>query len=167
METNSEKIYKNQSGTGGFTFLSEQSTLPNPEDVWLHITKPYIYRVFFNNLLQIRECRFGNAPLNSSFCRALVKLMDLFKKYYPSAHDYKRKWSSSGYPSEAVEEELNQCQKYVNIEENNQVEFKDMSVNYKKKRFYYFRDGYTTKLSVWEFRNLQKSWLSVYFSLFF
>jgi len=146
--------------------LSEQSTLSNPEDVWLHITKPYIYRVFFNNLLQIKECHYGNVPLNSSFSRTLIKLMDLFYKYYPSAHDYKRPWNSSDYPRGAVEEELILCQKSAYLVESNQLEFKYMSDNYKKKRFYYLRDGFTAKRSVWEFRNLQKSRLPFYFSMF-
>jgi len=65
-----------------------------------------------------------------------------------------------------VEEELVQCQKSVYLEQSDQLEFKYMTENYKKKMFYYLEEEYSFKTYVWGFYNLQKSRLPFYFSLF-
>jgi len=65
-----------------------------------------------------------------------------------------------------VEEELIKCQKSVYLEKSNQLEFKYISENYKKKRFYYLQDQLMLKKSVWGFYNLQKSRIPFYFNMF-
>jgi len=155
-----EKIHRKQRVTVGFTFLSEPIILSYSRDVWTHITKPSIYSMFYINWLEIRRCH-----RHSLFCLTFSKLLDPSHKYYPSAHKYNRPWNSSDYARGAVEEELIQCQKSVYLEQSNQLEFKYISENYKKKRFYYLKESFETKWSVWEFRHLQNSRLPFYFSL--
>jgi len=87
-------------------------------------------------------------------------------KYYPSPHLYRRQWISSEYARGAVEEELVQSKKSVYLEKSNQLEFKYMSESYPKNKFYYLKDGYRSKVSVWGFHNHHKSRVPFIFSLF-
>jgi len=87
-------------------------------------------------------------------------------RYYPAEHTYKRPWNSSEYPTGAVEEELVSCQKSVYMEQSDQLEFKYISENYKKKRFYYLQGKFPSIQRRWGFYNLQKSKIPFYFSMF-
>jgi len=158
-------ILRRQSSYSGFTFLSDAIKQPYPEDVWTHISNPFLYTIPYENLMQIMNCDFGSIAPDSSFCQTLAKLMHRSNKYYPSGHTYKRPWKPSDYPRGAVEEKLTQCQKSVFLEPSNQLEFKYMSENYRKNSFYYLQDGFESKQFVWPFFNLQKSRLPFYFSL--
>jgi len=92
--------------------------------------------------------------------------MDRSKKYYPAAHSFQRPWNASEYARGAVKDELAQCKKSVYLEKSNQLEFKYMSDNYPKHKFYDLEQGYASKVSVWEFHRLEKSRVPQVFSLF-
>jgi len=160
-----DRILQSQGLSNGFTFLSDSVKTNYPKNVWQHIRNPFIYNEAYSNLLQIRYCNWGLIVSSSSFCRTLNKLMSPSNKYYPSGHSYERPWDHSDYPRGASEEELIQCQRSVYLERSNQLEFKYMSENYRKKRFYYLQDSFASKLFVWSFLNLQKSRIPFYFSM--
>jgi len=160
-----ERIHNQQKLAVGFTFLSEPARLNSLEEVWVHITHPFIYSMTCNNLIQMFDC-YAEEIQNHSVCRYVVNIMSPSNKHYPSGHLYKRPWKSINYLRGAVEEELTQCHKSVYLEQSNQLEFKYMSENYKKKRFYYLQDGYKSRLSVWSFNNLQKSRIHLLFWMF-
>jgi len=161
-----KRLHLKQRLADGYTILSEPMRLPYPEDVWLNLGNPYVYSVAYNMILLLRHCFWYLKSFRYPICRQLINMMNPSNKYYPSAHTYKRQWNSSDYPRGAVEEELIKCQKSVYLEQSNQLEFKYMSESYKKKRFYYLQDQFTSKKSVWGFYNLQKSRIPFYFSMF-
>jgi len=166
-----KQLQLKQSLTNGFTFLSEPMRLPYPEEFWLNIGNPYVYRVPHDILMQINSCNqdwvFRERGWKSYLlCGKLYKLMAASNKYYPPSHTYKRPWNSNEYARGAVEEELVKCQKSVYLEQSNQLEFEYISENYKKKRFYYLQDQILSRKSVWGFYNLQKSRIPFYFSMF-
>jgi len=165
MKKNLNKIYETQKLEYGFTFLSEPIRLSYPDDVWSRISNPYIYSVAVNNLLQIVECIYARWE-NSTYSSVLRNLMRRSNKYYPAAHSFKRPWNASEYARGAVEEELAQCKKSVYLEKSNQLEFKCMSDHYQKHKFYYLKEGYASKVSVWGFHHLEKSRVPYVFNLF-
>jgi len=161
-----DELHRNQTSTSGYTILSESFRLPYQEDVWLNLKNPFMYTVFFDNLLKLDSCDRKFFGRDSTFCRTLTNLMRHSNKYYPAEHTYKRPWKSSYYPTGAVEEELIKCEKSVYVEESDQLEFKYMSENCRNKRFYYLRDKFSITQKKWGFLNLQKSKLPFYFSMF-
>jgi len=161
-----ESIRHNQTSTFGYTILSEPKRLSYPKDAWLYIRNPYIYRFFFNILLQIRPCFSKNVRRRSLMYRTFSSLIKPTNKFYLDANNFKRPWNYRNYPTGAVEEELVKCQKSVYAEESDQLEFKYMSGNYRMKRFYYLQDSFSFVPKQWGFYNLQKSKLPFYFSMF-
>jgi len=135
------------------------------DDIWSRISNPYIYSVAVDNLLQILGCADVSWE-NLTYCSILKNLMGHSNKYYPAAHSFQRPWNASEYARGAVEEELAQCKKSVYLEKRNQLEFKYMSDNFPKHKFYYLKKGYASKVSVWGFHHLEKSRVLYVFSLF-
>jgi len=160
-----EKIHLTQPRTTGYRIMSEPLKLQYPENVWLHIRNPFMYSAFYDNLVQIELCNAKFYPPNSLLCRTFINLMNTSNKYYPAAQTYKRFWTSSDYPRGAIEEELIKCQRSVYMERSNQLEFKYMSENYKRKRFYYLQDRFASTQISWGFYNLRKSKLPFYFDM--
>jgi len=161
-----KKLYLTQKSTSGYTVLSEPLKLLYPDDVLLHLKNPFMYSAFKDYFLHVFHCHYNFNPPDSSFCRSFNYLMSPSNKYYPAEHTYKRQWNSSDYPRGAVEEELINCKKLVYMERSDQLEFKYMSENYKKKRFYYLPEKLPTVVNRWGFYNLQKSKIPFYFSMF-
>jgi len=161
-----EKLHLTQNWTSGYTILSEPFKVLYPEDVLLHLKNPFIYSAFKDYFLHIFHCHYNFHPPDSSFCRSFNYLMSPSNRYYPAGHTYKRPWNSSDYPTGAVEEELINCKKLVYMERSDQLEFKYMSENYRKKRFYYLEDKLPTVVNNWGFYYMQKSKVPFYFSMF-
>jgi len=162
-----EELHSLQTPNIGYTILSEPVRLPYPQDVWLHFRNPFLYTGYYKNLVQYKICGIGYFfAKQTSLCETITTLMRLSNKYYPAEHTHKRPWNSSEYPTGAVEEELVQCQKSVYMERSDQLEFKYISENYRKKRFYYLQKKLASEQHKWGFYNLQKSKLPFYFRMF-
>jgi len=163
---NLEGLLHHQNSKTAYTMLSEPLNLQYPEDVWIHLRNQLMYSNYYNNLLQLKLCIYKFFPQLSLFCRTVDKLMKLSNKFHPDPHTFKRPWNFMDYPTGAVEETLINCQKSVYAERSDQLEFKYLSENCKKKRFYYLKDSFFSTQNRWSFYNLQKSKLPFYFGIF-
>jgi len=139
----------------GFSVLSEPLNLPHLQNVWLHASNPYLYKILHDVSSMLELCKPEKTP-TFSHCRTLLKLMTSSFRHNPSAHEHKRPWKDSEYAREVVEEELANCEKSIYLERSDQLEFKYMSNHYPKKKFYYLKEGFASRFEVWVFENMQR-----------
>jgi len=90
-----EKLHHSQTVADGYRILSEPVRLAYPEDVWLHVKNPFIYKGYHIDLHHLELCRDGFFPKHSLMCRTLVNLFRPANKHYLVEHTYR----DSGIPA--------------------------------------------------------------------